>query len=197
MMWIRNRVEVVYGRRFQVVIRGMRPGELRAIAVSLHCVELEALYDQLVFTELRARSYWDYDRFQESGLRNQSRSMVCLKSFEIHEVAPNVRREKYVVHIAQFATSEPPLVLSMSTPPVDAYRSRDTLLRSEQDIDIVRSIGLSEHLMGSVMAFVDFCQNGCLFSGVDDFPCVYDAGVGCGGALQSYRENLLVSRSLM
>lgn len=64
---------------------------------------------------------------------------------------------------------EPLLDMWMWTPPVYAYDSREALRASDEDKSIVPIIGLSEHVVEFVMAFIETCRKGCLLSRVDEF----------------------------
>lgn len=53
-------------------------------------------------------------------MQNKFRVRMPWQSFEFHKVTLNERKELYVVRGANFASLEPPLVVSMWTPPVYA-----------------------------------------------------------------------------
>lgn len=69
----------------------------------------------------------------------------------------------------QFASMERPLVLYMWTPPSYVVHLHDVLSGYDMDKQIVRLVGLSEHVIGSLISFIYTYRNGCLFSLIDDF----------------------------
>lgn len=131
---------------------------------SLDCIALEASFDRLLFVNLRSRPYWEIDRLREYRNRWQHRIMYSWKSFEYHEVGYTARTELCILSDTEFSDMEPPIVLSIWTRTVYWYRSRDEKQGSDRDKRIVRLIGLSEHVVGCVMEFLDTCRNGCMFS---------------------------------
>lgn len=105
--------------RLQIVMQRMRSGDLSANAASLDCIACDSPYDQQRFSNIKAHSYWFHYHRQEYRVRNQF--LMCWKSFEFDEVSPNARNELYDAREAQFASLEPPLLLSMRTQPVYTY----------------------------------------------------------------------------
>lgn len=67
--------------------------------------------------------------------------------------------------------------MCMWTPPLYAYHSRKALKGTNQDMQIVRMIGLSEHVVGCVIEFIHTSRNGCLVSRIDDL-WAYNIGQG-------------------
>lgn len=64
---------------------------------------------------------------------------------------------------AQLAGLELLLVISMWTPHVYAFHSRESLTGTDQDKSIVRIVGMSELVVWHAMNFIDTCHNAYLF----------------------------------
>lgn len=89
----------------------MRSGELRASAASLDCIAFDVAYNQVKFTNLKARSFWPKDHLQECQGRRRHGVMMTWQLFEFHEERANTRKELYMTRDGPFASMEPPLMI--------------------------------------------------------------------------------------
>lgn len=117
-------------------------------------------------TSVGDRTGWN--PHEEYRNRTPFRTIVCSQHFEYHGVVPIAWKHLHVTLVTEFATLEPMMILQIWTPPVYAYHSLEALRGNAKEKAIIVYIGLNEHVIGCLMAFIYTCHHGSLFSRVDD-----------------------------